>query len=329
MPLWQFVSLSIGTAIAGDVNLKLMYALVGQRNSGKGMLMTSVGAAFGDLVDAAKSANNLLGNSSDNDKAKKMMWMTKAAIDGTRLVWSNEIRTLSPKGETYIDGNLVKNIASGGDELEVRGQCENPFSVGHEFTMFLKCSDLPPVKPVIGDSFLHVKFPNRYTEDPVLQNEKKSDPDLKDALQLPAFADGMLWFILEEYMGYLQSGQKFRPIPEVKSETEDANEAEGEDLIVALSKNFDFAPPFSSMDECIKSDFIVKPQVIKDVLGDLKKQGSLMGVSKSGLIMQLGLRGYPKSDNKVQFDAGTGKQYTSWIVGIRRKEGPDPDQECD
>ena len=77
MPLCQFVSLAIGTAIAGDVNLKLMYARIGQRNSGKRLLVVAIGAAFGDLVDAKKSANNLLGNSSDNDEAKKFMWMTK------------------------------------------------------------------------------------------------------------------------------------------------------------------------------------------------------------------------------------------------------------
>ena len=73
----------------------------------------------------------------------------------------------------------------------------------------------------------------------------------------------------------------------------------------------------------------MKPQVIKDVLGDLKKQGSLMAVSKSGLIMQLGLRGYPKTDTRVRFDVGAGKQYTSWIVGIKRRDGPDPDQDED
>ena len=56
------------------------------RNSEKGMLMTTIGAAFGDLVDAGKSANNLLGTFSDNDEAKKFMWMTNAAISGTRLV---------------------------------------------------------------------------------------------------------------------------------------------------------------------------------------------------------------------------------------------------
>jgi hypothetical protein len=71
------------------------------------MLMTAIGAAFGDLADAGKLANNLLGNSSDNDEAKKIMWMTKASVSGARLVWTNEIRTLSPKGETYIDGNLI------------------------------------------------------------------------------------------------------------------------------------------------------------------------------------------------------------------------------
>ncbi len=70
-PLRQFVPIAIGTAIAGDVNLKLMYSLIRQRNSGIGMLMTAIGAAFGDIVDAAKSANNLLGNSSDNDEANK------------------------------------------------------------------------------------------------------------------------------------------------------------------------------------------------------------------------------------------------------------------
>ncbi len=138
MPLWQFVSLAIGTAVAGDVNLKLIYALIGQRNSGKGMLMSAIGASFRGLVDAGKSANNLLGNSSDNDEAKKFTWMTKAAIFRLRLVWTNEIGTLSPKGETYIDGNLIKGMASGGDELEVRGQRDNPFAVRNEFTMFFE-----------------------------------------------------------------------------------------------------------------------------------------------------------------------------------------------
>jgi hypothetical protein len=82
----------------------------------------------------------------------------------------------------------------------------------------------------------------------------------------------MLWFILEEYMGYLQSGQTFKPIPEVKSETEEANETEGEDLIDALSKSLEFAPPFSTLESCRDSGFLIKPNYIKEVVSGLKKE---------------------------------------------------------
>ncbi len=50
----------------------------------------------------------------------------------------------------------------------------------HDLTMFLNCNDLPPVRPAIGNSFLRVKSPNKYIENPELPSEKKSDPDLKD-----------------------------------------------------------------------------------------------------------------------------------------------------
>jgi hypothetical protein len=282
--------------------------------------MTSIGAAFQGLVDAGKSANNLLGSSSDNDEAKKLMWMTRAAISGVRLLWTNEIRTLSPKGETYIDGNLIKGIASGGDELEVRGQQENPFPVRHEFTMFLNCNDLPPVRPSIGNTFLRVKFPNKYTDDdPVLPNEKKSDPDLKDLLERPSFADGMMWFILDEYMGFLRTGQKFRPIPEVKSETEDANETEGEDLIVALSKSLEFAPPFTTLESCRDSGFLIKPNYIREVVSGLKKDHKLLGVSISGVMAQLGHRGYPKVKIRFSHDGLPPPNPVFWVAGVKAK----------
>ena len=100
IPRWQFVVMAIGAAIAGDVDVKLMYAMIGQRNSGKGMLMSAVAAAFGNLVDTGKSANNLLGNDNNNDEAKKFMWLADAFIRGARLLWTNEVRTLSTRGET-------------------------------------------------------------------------------------------------------------------------------------------------------------------------------------------------------------------------------------
>ncbi len=54
-PLWQFVVMAIGAAIAGDADVILMYAMIGRRNSGKGMPMSAVETAFGNLVDTNES----------------------------------------------------------------------------------------------------------------------------------------------------------------------------------------------------------------------------------------------------------------------------------
>jgi len=325
IPLWQFVVMAIGAAVAGDVDVKLMYAMIGQRNSGKGMLMTAVEAAFGNIVDTGKSANNLLGNDNNNDEAKKYMWLAQAAINGRRLLWTNEVRTLCSRGETYIDGNLVKGIASGGDPLEVRKNNEDPYPARHEFTMFLNCNDLPPVRPSIGGTLMRVRFPNRYVESPTLPNEKQKNDDLKKTLELPSFADGMVWLILDEYREFLASGRRFQAIPEVVEETLSADEAEGEDLITALSDALEFAPAFETLDKCRESGFLMKPSDLKEIVNGLKKQGKLSGVSKSGVLSQLAFRGYPKS-NKIRFDPGSGVVYTAWIMGVRERRGEDSEE---
>jgi hypothetical protein len=320
MPIWQFVVLAIGAAIAGDVELKLMYAMIGQRNSGKGMLMTAVAAAFGNLVDAGNSPDNLLCNDNNQDEAKKCMWLADAAIKGARLLWTNEVRTLSSRGETYIDGNRLKKIVSGGDCLPVRKNCENPYPVCHEFTLFLNVNDLPAVRPAIGETFLRIRFPNQYVDSPTLPNHKRKNDGLKRRIALPSFADGMMWLILDEYKSFLASGKTFKPIPEVVAETADANEAEGEDLIEALSDHFEFATPFSTTAECERSGFLIKPAAVKDALEVLKRAGRLRGVSKSGLLTQLSLKGYPRS-HKMRHDPGDGVVNTVWLVGIRERMG--------
>ena len=84
-------------------------------------------------------------------------------------------------------------------------------------------------------------------------------------------------------------------MPEVVAETAAANEAEGEEIIEALGGLFEFAAPFSTIGECERSGYLVKPVAIKDALEMLKRKGRLKGVSKSGLLTQLSLEGYPRS----------------------------------
>ncbi len=50
----------------------------------------------------------------------------------------------------------------------------------------------------------------------------------------------------------------------------------------------------------------------------LKRAGRLRGVSKSGLLTHLSLKGYPRS-HKMRYDPGNGLCNTVWIVGIRER----------
>ena len=145
---------------------------------------------------------------------------------------------------------------------------ENPYPGRHEFTMFLNVNDLPPVRPAIGEIYLRIRFlANQYVDEPTFHSHKRKDDGLKRRIAEPSFADGMMWLVLDEYKSFLASGTAFKAIPEVLTETAAANEAEGEDLIEALSGLFEFAPrPFSTIGECERSGFLIKPAAIKDGL---------------------------------------------------------------
>ncbi len=140
-------------------------------------------------------------------------------------------------------------MAPGDDPRSIRKNRENPHPARHEFTMFLNCNDFPPVRPAIGGTLLHIRFPNRYEEMPRFPNEKLKYDDLKRRIAIPSFANGMVWLILDEYREFLASELRFRAIPEVVEETKSADEAEDEDLITALSSVLEFAPPFSALYE--------------------------------------------------------------------------------
>jgi hypothetical protein len=87
---------------------------------------------------------------------------------------------------------------------------------------------------------------------PTLPNEKAKDDSLKRHIAALS-ADGMTWLVLDEKKSRLTSSKTFKPIPEVATETADANEAEGEDLTEALSDHLECMAPFSTIGKCERS----------------------------------------------------------------------------
>ena len=101
-------------------------------------------------------------------------------------------------------------------------------------------------------------------------------------------------------------------------EIKSADDAEGEDLIAALSSVLEFIKPFPTFDACLKSGFLMKPSALKEITDGLRKQGKLSGVSKSGVVTQVVFRGYPKP-SKIRFDPVSGVVNTMWIMGVRKR----------
>lgn len=96
--------------------------------------------------------------------------------------------------------------------------------------------------------------------------------------------------------------------------------AETEDVVDALSEVFVFAAPFSTLDECRKSGFLVKQKTIRDAVKKLKIQEKLSGVSIREVLMHLGSRGYTETPVKSRFDCGAGVQNTKWIMGMKKRD---------
>ena len=61
------------------------------------------------------------------------------------------------------------------------------------------------------------------------------DVDLKIRVAEPSFANGMMRLFLDEHKTFFASGKTFKVIPEVATVIKDANEAECEYLVEALS----------------------------------------------------------------------------------------------
>jgi len=107
---------------------------------------------------------------------------------------------VAPRG-CRVDGNLIKRIASGGDQIEVRTNYKDETRKKLQCTMFVYCNDFPPVEP--SDAYQSLDVFDFYTSfhpqdemdargDSCPKHWKAADPNIKtlwvtDPLVLDAF----------------------------------------------------------------------------------------------------------------------------------------------
>ena len=139
----------VARAMAGNIQDKKWYAGCGLRDCGKGMttllLKSSFGAFFGTFDSKCLIANKF-GNP---DVARALAWVVM--VKDCRLIVSHEIDNEpdpSTKIAPRLNGNFIKSLASGGDDLKGRVLYGQIVSFIPQFSFVIYCNTFARVEPI-------------------------------------------------------------------------------------------------------------------------------------------------------------------------------------
>ena len=192
-------------AFIGDTLWKKFVIGTGWGNSGKGMLATLIKASMGTLCSDF-NGNCLLYKSAVPESARDMGWM-KANVR-SRIAIGSEVMMRGDKLSS-IDGNLIKSISSGVDEIKMRGLYEKDAGYVNKATFFMFAQDIPMITPAektVLDRLVSVEWSFSYVPHPVLPYEKKGDPTLAHRFSQADFGDAFFWLMVEEYERWKSAG---------------------------------------------------------------------------------------------------------------------------
>jgi hypothetical protein len=200
----QYFLHCVSRALAGELYDKKWYVLIGERNSGKGVLGWLLERAFGGFVQTINADNLMCTRMGNGDTAKKQSWMSD--LEFKRIAFSNEV--CGELDKVKVDGNMVKRMASGGDTVEVRTNYKDETRKKLQSTMFLCCNEFPKVEPADAYETLEVfNFPSKFVSEAeyheACDNRPKhwrlANPKIKEELASDEVTDAFTAIVLRAY----------------------------------------------------------------------------------------------------------------------------------
>jgi hypothetical protein len=191
---------SISRALAGYFTDKKWSAGVGARNCGKTVITKTLTGSFGCYVksfDAKCLISNKFGNP---DVARALSWVVD--VKDARLIISNEIGTDSE--DIKLNGNFLKTLASGGDEMIGRQIYEKSLTFTPQFTVLLCCNKLYEISPIDAmENLEQFNFKSKFVnEDELLEGItylKLKDDGVKDLIIEDRILDAFTLYVLEAF----------------------------------------------------------------------------------------------------------------------------------
>lgn len=197
----DYLLLSIARAIAGDQLKRIIFGL-GGTNGGKSTVTKALLNSFGDYVSTF-NAENLIYNNNSSDEAAKLRWAFLMRY--TRLIISNELK----KG-VDLNGNDIKKISSGGDQLvgRIHGGLETKFTP--HFMAIILANDIPTITPyddAVNNRLNVVRFSKKFVEEPTNEYELKMDVNLDNELRTEKFQYHFMKLVINRYIKFVKDGR--------------------------------------------------------------------------------------------------------------------------
>lgn len=276
----EYLKMRIARSIAGCYQDKKFICALGDADSSKGTLTKALRNAFGGYV-VEWNANHLkYSPHSGQDEAKKLAWIFK--FEHARFALSNEARM----DKTPLDGNLIKTLSSGGDEMAARRNFADERPVVLRASFLYLGNDLPDITP--KDSGLQtrlrmIRYTKRFVANPSGPNECLADPTIKTKVESREWADSLFWLLMDAYALPMEEPT------EVLEETKEWVPAESAKFREMLEQSFSIDVQDMSDENYTAS---------RDIISCLKAQNLNWSDTKIG--RELTKLGLVKEDKKIE-----------------------------
>jgi hypothetical protein len=198
----DYFILQLARGLSGECMKRMLFA-IGNTNCGKGVITTAISMSIGDYFGSF-NAESLAHRTSSNDEAQIMRWVM--LLKYKRIIISNEM-----KSGMVLNGNFLKKICSGGDELTGRTHCKEETAFVTHFLPIILDNDMAMISPYDNATDSRVRcitFPKEFVPyEPTNEFELPMDPHIKDELKTKRFQNCFIMMLLYAHATYTENGK--------------------------------------------------------------------------------------------------------------------------
>jgi phage/plasmid-associated DNA primase len=201
-------------ALFGE-SMKNIFFCLGETDTGKSTIVKALLKSCADLVGTFNAESLSIKKDSSQDEAQQMRWAFLHRYK--RMIFSNEMGM-----NAKLNGNMVKKISSGGDDLVGRRHCGHETNFRPHFISFIFANDIPEIKPydnAVDNRLRVVPFTKRYVENPK-ENELQRDDNLEMEMETEEFQQAFISLLIQTYVEYFAYGKMEDPIGMISAKKE-------------------------------------------------------------------------------------------------------------